>query len=184
MTFKQCIGKLLLKITGWKILGFKPKEENFILVVFPHTSYYDFFVGKIFNLYIGFPIYYMIKKEAFIFPFGWLLKASGGVPIDRKKPSATMLQMIERFNDKNQFVLSIAPEGTREKVENWKPGFWYFASKANVPVVPAGMNYKNKTVYFGKPIYMTEDRDADIERVKNVFRNIDLCGKHPDQSQL
>ena len=184
MTFKQKLGRMLLKLTGWKLIGTPPIEWNFIITVVPHTSYFDFFVGKMFNLYIGFPIYYMIKKEAFFFPVGWLLKLSGGVPIDRKKPGATMIQMIDRFNDKDKFVLSIAPEGTRNKVSTWKPGFWYLATKANVPVVPVGLNYKNKTAYFGEPIYMTEDRDGDMEKIKNVYRSIELHAKYPDQFQL
>jgi 1-acyl-sn-glycerol-3-phosphate acyltransferase len=82
----------------------------------------------------------MIKKEAFVFPIGYLLKAAGGVSVDRKKSGATMLHMLERFNDSKQFALVIAPEGTRKKVSTWKPGFWYFANKANVPVVPVGLN--------------------------------------------
>jgi 1-acyl-sn-glycerol-3-phosphate acyltransferase len=184
MTFKQKIGKLLLKLFGWKLVGHAPVEKNFIITVLPHTSYLDFLVGKMFNLYIGFPIYFMIKKEAFVFPIGYLLKAAGGVPVDRKKPGATMLQMLERFSGSKQFVLVIAPEGTREKVSSWKPGFWYFANKANVPVVPVGLNYKTKTAYFANPVYMTNNREADFETLRAVYRTIDMHARHPEKFQL
>ena len=184
MSFKQNIGRILLKITGWKLIGQAPAEKNFILAVLLHTSYWDFFVGKMFNLYLGFPIFFMIKKEAFIFPLGYLLKMAGGVPVDRKKQGVTMLQILDRFGSGHQFVLSIAPEGTRKKVNHWKPGFWYFATKANVPIVPVGLNYKTKTAYIGEAIYMTNDRDSDFERLKNVYRTFDMHARYPDQFQL
>ncbi len=184
MTIKQNIGKILLKLFGWKLVGQAPEERNFIIIVVPHTSYCDFLVGKMFNLYLGFPIFFMIKKEAFFFPIGYMLKGVGGVPVDRKKPGATMLQMLERFQNQKQFVLVIAPEGTREKVNCWKPGFWYFATKANVPVVPVGLNYKTRTAYMGKPVYMTNNRDADFETLRAVYRSQDICARYPEKFQL
>ncbi len=184
LTIKQRTGRFLAKLFGWKLIGTAPKEQNFIMAVIPHTSYLDFLVGKIFNLYLGFPIYFLIKKESFVFPIGYLLKAAGGIPINRNNPGATMIYLIERFQNNKKFVLVIAPEGTRKKVNHWKPGFWFFATKANVPIVPIGLNYKSKTCYIGESMYMTDDRNADFEKLKNVYRSFDLHVKHPDKFQL
>ena len=184
MSLKHKIGKYLLKITRWKIKGEKPKVSNYIFAVLPHTSCVDFLVGKMCNLYLDTPIYFMIKKEAFVFPLGYILKALGGVPIDRKRPEATIKQMVVRFKGEKQFVLVIAPEGTRRKVTKWKPGFWFFAVKANAPIVPVGLNYKTKTVYIDKPVYMTGNREEDFARLKDIYKSMDLYGRHPEKFQL
>lgn len=182
--YKQKFGKLLMKVSGWKLIGNAPKETHFIMAVVPHTSYIDFLIGKMFNLYLGFPIHFMIKKETFIFPFGYILKSIGGVPVDRKRPSASMVKIIEQFKKSKQFVIVIAPEGTRNKVTQWKPGFWYFATKANVPIVPIGLNYKTKTCYMCDAVYMTNDREADFQKLKNIFKTLDLSARYPEKFQL
>ncbi|HPW67005.1 MAG TPA: 1-acyl-sn-glycerol-3-phosphate acyltransferase [Salinivirgaceae bacterium] len=182
LPFKQRFGKFLAKLFGWKLIGSAPKEQNFIMAVLPHTSYLDFLVGKMFNLYLGFPIHFLIKKEAFFFPLGCILKAVGGVPINRKKPGTTMVQIIDRFQNSKQFVLVIAPEGTRKKVTKWKPGFWYFATKANVPIVPIGLNYKTKTCYIDKAMYMTGNQEDDFAKLKSAYSSLDLHAKHPEKT--
>ena len=184
MKAKQKFGRWLMKITGWKLIGNPPQNTNFIFAIFPHTSYFDFLVGKMMNLYLGIPVHFMIKKEAFFFPLGLILKALGGVPINRKKPEKTMKTLLKKFNDEKKFVLVIAPEGTRKKVQKWKSGFWFFATKANVPVVPTGMNYKTKTGYIGEPIYMTEDKQSDFEKLKSAYKSMDLYALHPKLSEL
>ncbi|MGI6477865.1 MAG: 1-acyl-sn-glycerol-3-phosphate acyltransferase [Salinivirgaceae bacterium] len=182
LSFKQRFGKFLAKLSGWKLIGNTPEKQNFIMAVLPHTSYWDFLVGKMFNLYLGFPIHFLIKKEAFFPPLGLILKAAGGIPIDRKNPGTTMVQIIDRFQNSKQFVLVIAPEGTRKKVAKWKPGFWYFATKANVPIVPIGLNYKTKTCYIDKAIYMTGNQKDDFAKLKSIFSSLDLHAKHPERS--
>jgi len=184
MTTKQKFGHWLLKITGWKLIGNAPEVSNFIFTIFPHTSYADFLVGKMVNLRLGFPINFLIKKEAFFFPLGLILKSLGGIPVDRKKPEKTKKYIIERFQDSKPFVLVIAPEGTRKKVKKWKHGFWFFATKAKVSVVPVGINYKTKTVNISESIFMTDNQQNDFEIIKTVYKSMDLHALHPNKSEL
>lgn len=184
MSLKHKTGKLLLKLFGWKIKGNKPQENSYIFAILPHTTYRDFLVGKMCNLYLDTPISFMIKKEAFFFPLGLLLRGLGGFPIDRKKPEATIKQIVHKFKEKKQFVLVIAPEGTRKKVTKWKSGFWFIASNANIPIVPVGLNYKTKTVYIDNPIYMTSNKEADFNNLRTIYGRMNLCGRHTDNFKL
>ncbi len=180
MSLKKRIGIILLKITRWKIIG--PEiNGKVIFAVLPHTSYMDFFVGKMASLYLDFPIYFMIKKEVFIFPVGYLLKALGGIPIDRKNPIQSVINVINKLKKGKTFALVIAPEGTRELVKEWKPGFWYIAVKTNTPVVAVGLNYQSKTLYVAEPVYMTSNCEESFEKLRKIYRSMDLHAKYPEK---
>jgi 1-acyl-sn-glycerol-3-phosphate acyltransferase len=47
----------------------------------------------------------------------------------------------------------IAPEGTRKAAEFWKSGFMKIADATGVPIVPAGLSYRTKTITLGDPIH-------------------------------
>ena len=74
-------------------------------------------------------------------------------------------QDVERFEREDRFWLGIAPEGTRTRVERWKPGFWKIASAAGVPVLPAYFHYPEKIIGIGEPFQLTGDMDADMARI-------------------
>ena len=76
----------LYKLSGWKVSGVKPDLKKYLIIVAPHTSNWDFFVGWGARNVIGFRPNFLAKKELFKIPFvGWFLKFIGGVPVDRKK---------------------------------------------------------------------------------------------------
>lgn len=184
MTAKQRLGHWLLRATGWKMEGELPCQTRFVMAIFPHTSMLDFLVGKVCNLRLGYPVTFMIKKEAFFFPVGPLLRRLGGVPVDRANPTATIMQTAARLRRSPTFALVIAPEGTRAKVKRWKGGFWYFAREAGVPVVPVGLDYHRRTVRIGAARPTTDDREADIAALKNDFAAMRLSGLHNDRYTL
>jgi 1-acyl-sn-glycerol-3-phosphate acyltransferase len=62
--------------------------------------------------------------------------------------------------------IGIAPEGTRRKVDRWKPGFWKIAKAANVPVIPAYFHYPEKIIGIGEAFSLSDDMDADIARIR------------------
>ena len=79
-------------------------------------------------------------------------------------------QMLERFEREDRFWLGIAPEGTRTRVERWKPGFWHIARNAGVPVVPAYFDYANKVIGIGPAFELTDDMHADIARIQRWYK--------------
>ena len=97
---------------------------------------------------------------------------SGGIPIDRSASHGMVDTMINQYKSMDKFILAIAPEGTRKKVEKWKSGFYRIAMGADVPILMACFDYENKIISFGPLIYPSGNLSADIEEMQLVFENI------------
>ena len=137
-------------MAGWKLGPVDGVDlPKCIVCVAPHTSNWDFIVGKLFYTSIGCNAGFLIKKEWFFFPFNLLFNWLGGVPVDRGKRTSVTDQMVERFKTSERFQLAVTPEGTRKRAKDWKKGFYFIALKANVPIVVAYFDYGKKEVYRG-----------------------------------
>jgi 1-acyl-sn-glycerol-3-phosphate acyltransferase len=148
---------------GWQLFGQKPDLEKYIIVVAPHTSNWDFFIGGLYLNTKGIRSKILIKKEAFFFPLGWIFKIIGGIPVDRYKRNYISEQMVDLFSRSKKMILIITPEGTRKKVSNWKKGFHRIAKQ---------IDYGRKIVGINKAFELTDDIDADMIRLKNYYKNI------------
>jgi 1-acyl-sn-glycerol-3-phosphate acyltransferase len=173
----------IAKLFGWKIDPKAPVGvDKAVIVVGPHTSNWDFIIGKIAFMKYGIPGKFLIKKELFFFPFGYLLKKMGGLPVDRSKNNRLTDYAVELFDKYEKFYLVFTPEGTRKYNPNWKKGFYYIAQKANVPIIPVAFNYGKKEVNFGKPFNITGDIDADLKVLLLHFKGV--RGKIPENSYV
>ena len=173
------LGKLLhyltdfvLRLVGWRIDGKLPNLPKYVLVGAPHTSNWDFvlFLGVIFHLQAN--VRFMGKAELFRGPFGWFFYWCGGVPVDRKKSQGLVEQMVQASKKSEQFILTIAPEGTRHYVSEWKMGFYHIAKSAEIPLVMAIVDGKHKAVRVGQIFYPTENMEADIKAIKGFFEGV------------
>lgn len=159
------------KILGWKIVGDFNEEEikKVVIIVAPHTSWSDFYIAILCRKTLGVMINFVGKKELFTWPFGYYFKWVGGAPLDRSKNQNKVEAIASIFDSKEEFRLGMSPEGTRKKVDKWRTGFYYIALAANVPIMPAAMDYKTKTITIGDVFYPTGDVDADINFLKKFF---------------
>ena len=89
-------------------------------------------------------------------------------------------QMIDKFNESNNFLLALAPEGTRHKAGSWKSGFYHIAVKARVPIQLMFLNYENKTGGAGPLIYPSGNLEKDMQMIRNFYSTVK--GKHPDKT--
>lgn len=169
----------ILKRLGWTPEGTLPQIDKYIIIIVPHTSMLDFFLGRLFLFSLDLKVNVLVKKELFFFPAGILLKKLGGIPVDRSKRSQTIARMVEHFQTKDKFILAIAPEGTRQKVESWRTGFYYMASDAHVPIIPAFCDYKRKVFGIGPAFEPTGNMENDIMELKSFFRHV--TPYHPDR---
>lgn len=172
---------IYFKLLGWKAVIDVPDYEKYIICAAPHTSNWDFIIGKLFYCAIGRTAGFMMKKEWFFFPLGCLLKAMGGMPINRKKNESTVEAVSKEIKNSKTFHLAITPEGTRSPNPNWKKGFYYIALKADVPIVLIGIDYKTKTITAGKEIMPSGDYEKDIKEIKTYFKQ--FTGKYPENFQ-
>lgn len=169
----------VLKRFGWTIDETAPVNVNkAVVVVGPHTSNWDFIIGKIAFAHYKVNAKFLIKKELFFPPLGWLLKAAGGIPVDRKRKNNLTEYALEIFDANEKCFLVFTPEGTRSYNPNWKKGFYYIAQKANVPIYIAYMDYKRKIGGFHSLFEPTGDADEDIRYIKTVLSQFE--GRFPE----
>jgi len=118
------IYSFFFKLFGWKIKGNIPNElKKYVMIVAPHTSNIDFFVGLATRSILRLDTKYLAKKELFRPPLGWIFYALGGYPVDRSKPGKLVEKVAEIYNNHDKFSICITPEGTRKYAAEWKTGF-------------------------------------------------------------
>jgi len=179
----KAFSKFIYKITGWKATGGVPEGlTKAVFIIAPHTSNIDFYIGRFYCWIKDIPINVVIKKEAFFWPFGGLLRKVGGVPIDRSKSMNRVDQVVELFKVTDPMFFALTPEGTRKRADKWKKGFYYIAMKANVPILLSYIDYEKKEAGVGPPFYPTGDYEKDIKEIENFYRGIK--GRHPEYFNL
>ncbi|AMA48719.1 MULTISPECIES: 1-acyl-sn-glycerol-3-phosphate acyltransferase [Flavobacterium] len=175
---------IFFKLMGWKIVGdyqsYMIDIKKSVMPVVPHTSWHDFYIGLLTRGSLGININFVAKKELFKFPFGYYFKWVGGEPLNRFKNENKVDAIAKIFSQKEEFRLSISPEGTRKKVSEWKTGFYYIAIKANVPIVAIGFDWKNKQVIAFPKMIPSGDREKDFAILESYFNGI--VGKVPEYS--
>ena len=170
--------RFILKLAGWSWSVTLPDYPKSILCVAPHTSNWDFVLGKLFYLAVGRNANFLMKKEWFFFPLNILLKAMGGIPVDRHKSTSLVEQLVISSKNNERFNLAITPEGTRKRNPNWKKGFYFIALQANMPIVLVCIDYKHKHIRMEKSVIPTGDEKKEIREIKFYYMD-NAVAKHP-----
>jgi 1-acyl-sn-glycerol-3-phosphate acyltransferase len=155
-----------------------PPEPKGVIMVYPHTSNWDFIIGMLFKIGHGLPANWIGKAEMFPAPFTGLLKWLGGIPIDRRRSKGFADALVDEFRRRDWMWVAIAPEGTRSHTDRLKSGFYQIAVAADVPVALAYIDYGTRTVGMDTYVRMTGDRDADMERIREFYA--DKRGRLPE----
>lgn len=169
----------ILKRWGWTVDITVPNFPKCIICVAPHTSNWDFIIGKLAYASINRHAGFLMKQTWFFPPLSWLFRAMGGIPVPRVHGSALTQEIINKFNTAEQLQLAITPEGTRSAVEKWRTGFLRIAFAANVPIALGILDYSTKTVTVSTVFNATGIIDADMEQIRCFYRNSGATGKIP-----
>jgi 1-acyl-sn-glycerol-3-phosphate acyltransferase len=164
---------------GWKAVGEIPEPRRFIIIAAPHTSNWDFVYYLGLTQSLSITPRFMAKTSLFRWPMRNFMLDMGGVPVDRDKGGNYVQAMIDEFARHKEFMLTIAPEGTRGAVRKWKTGFYHIAMGANVPMVLGMMDYAKKTGGLGPMIWPTGDYEADMAKVAEVYAGV--TPRHPEK---
>ncbi len=171
--FVSWLGKTVLKITGWRVEGRVPADiPKSVMIVAPHTSNWDFPIGLMASFALELKGYWVGKHTLFRRPFGGLMRWLGGIPIDRGSSKNFVEQAADYFRERENFILVLAPEGTRKRVDEWKTGFYYIARAAGVPIICAFLDYNRKVAGIGPAIFPTGDIRADMQKIREFYRGI------------
>ena len=168
----HALGRASYALTGWHFIGELPDLPKFVLIIAPHTSNWDFFVGLGALFALGIKLEFLGKDSIFRWPVAPVLRWLGGIPVNRSMSQDQVSQSVAAFNSRDKLILGVAPEGTRKRVEEWKTGFYHVARGAGVPIVPVAFDYAKKAIIIGDPFTPTRDVTGDIEKLRGFFSNV------------
>ena len=145
----QWVGRSIYRLMGWKVAGNLPNTPKMVVVALPHSSNIDFILALSIIWGWGIRVNFLGKHTLFKFPHGAFFRGVGGIPVDRGSAQGLVGKMTEEFSRRKELILGIAPEGSRRSDGSLKEGFARIAHAASVPVIPAIVNYKTRTIRFG-----------------------------------
>ena len=171
----KLVSKIIFWLNGWTVTDSFKFPKKCVIIAAPHTSNWDFLIGRCYGYISGISVNYFIKSSFFVPIFGIFFRLNGGIPVFRDSNNNLVDITVNRFKSSKSFILALSPEGTRSRVKKWKTGFYHIALKARVPIVIVAMDYKYKTVGVIDSIFPSGDIDSDMRVIENHFK--DLNGK-------
>ena len=174
------IARLILRVGGWTPVGGVPDAPKAVLIAAPHTSNWDAFWALSYKVAVGLDVRFFVKKSAFWFPLGNVLRWLGAVELDRNRAVNAVQQAIDQFEHNETFYFGLAPEGTRSPKPGWKTGFYRIARGADVPVYLGFLDFRNKRVGIGPRVDLSGDPETDLETIRGFYDGIE--GRWPGQS--
>ncbi len=168
---KKLIAKLILKIIGWKVVleGDVNNLNRCILVVAPHTANSEYILGNLAYWSLEKPLKVIIKDAHTKAWYGPIVKALGGVGIDRSQKNDLINFVVNEFK-KDDFSLVITPEGTRSWVPKWRKGFYHMAIAAKVPIVVAAGDFRTKQIHLG---YLISVHDLETRTFEDIMAEME-----------
>ena len=174
------LAALLLRLFGWRTVYRPGPVPKGVIIVYPHTSNWDFAVGMLFRFFYGVPIRWAAKDSLFRWPIRGLLLRLGGVPINRRERTGIIGQLEQAFATRDRFHMCFTPEGTRSKTDHWKSGFYRLALAAKVPVGLGFIDYGHKRVGIEHWITLSGNEEEDLETLRSYYA--DKVGHHPEKA--
>lgn len=173
------MARSVLRWTGWRTQVIPPGTSRYVLIGAPHTSNWDFALALLLMTVENIPIRIMGKDSLFRGPMGIFMRSIGALPVNRREQTNLVDQIAAKFDQYDELIIGIAPEGTRKKTSRWRTGFYYIALKAKVPIVMAYLDYGNKVCGLGPSLMPTGDIQADFRIIRDFYAGI--VGKYPQK---
>ena len=155
--FTRWFGWTVIRLHGWDIRGAWPKDKKVIAVAGAHTCNYDAWLAIFVQMALNTRFSFFIKKEAFAWPFGYLWRWMGGVPVDRSNPVGLIEAVKDHFEKNEKAVFAVTPEGTRHPPKRLKSGVLRLANELNIPLLPVTWDFDTKTIWIQPPFEPMED---------------------------
>jgi 1-acyl-sn-glycerol-3-phosphate acyltransferase len=172
--------RFVLKLLGWKLLDLPQRPPKAVVIAYPHTSNWDFPVTLLTLAALPYGAQWVAKDTLFRGILGPIMRALGGVPVNRRERTGFVERVAEEFRHRENFHLIIATEGTRRLQAGWKSGFYRIALAAKVPVIMAVVDYGKREAGLLASIELTGDESADMARIATCYEG--RRGYHPENA--
>ena len=172
--------KLILKLSGWTVVGRPPVEEKFMCLAAPHTSLWDGLWMVLAAFSFGFKPDFLVKSTYVEGRFGRAILWAGGIPVLAGAGANKVEQVVAMVNERETVRLLLAPAGTRSKRAGWRSGFYHIAKGTGLPIYLTFLDFSTRTLGINDtPLYLSDNVKADMERIRAFYA--DKIGKHPDK---
>jgi 1-acyl-sn-glycerol-3-phosphate acyltransferase len=165
-------------LSRWNLTGEPAPSRPTVLVGAPHTSNWDFVLMLAIAWRLGIDVRWLGKKSLFRGWRGPMMRALGGIPVDRTDPSRVVADVVGRVAAGEVFGLVVTPDGTRGGNAYWKSGFYRIAREAGMPVTLGFVDRATMTTGLGPTIDLTGDIAADMEVIRAFYA--DKSGFRPE----
>ncbi|WP_022917912.1 1-acyl-sn-glycerol-3-phosphate acyltransferase [Ruania albidiflava] len=171
MRIRRALASVYWALSRWRPrLEQAPDEDAGILVGAPHTSSWDFVLMLALSWKFGIRVKFLGKHQLFAGPLGPLMRALGGIPVDRRDPSRVVAEIVARLEAGERFFLVVTPEGTRSRGAHWRSGFYRIAREADLAVTLGYVDRTTMTTGLGPTFRLTGDVRADMDRIRSFYQ--------------
>ena len=170
---------ILYRLMGWTECLTQPIPDKCIICVAPHTSNWDFIIGKLYYAAKGRTSQFLMKREWFRGPLGPFFRSMGGISVERSKHTSLTDQLADYAIHADTFSLAVTPEGTRSKATQWKRGFYFIAHKAQLPILLFALDFKEKKIVCTQTLIPSGHVDEDLRTVMNYYKG--FHARHPEK---
>jgi 1-acyl-sn-glycerol-3-phosphate acyltransferase len=177
LKLRRAIARAFLRLAGWSLEGELPAARAYVLIAAPHTTNWDLLYLLACAWAFGISPSWMGKHTLFRGPLGPVMRALGGIPVERARPGGLVGQMAQAFARDPDLVLTVPPEGTRARAAHWKSGFYQIARAARVPIAMGFLDYERRRGGVGPVLFPSEDLCGDMEVIRAFYA--DKRGKYP-----
>jgi 1-acyl-sn-glycerol-3-phosphate acyltransferase len=173
----------LLWLARWRTQVILPESPKLVLVIAPHTSYWDFPILLAAALKHRVHASWLGKHTLFRGPFRWVFRWLGGIPVDPKnRGDGRVSSVVQVFDTWDRLWLAIAPEAGLSRVERWRSGFYHIALDAEVPLWLGFVDYGERAVGACEHFIPTGDMSADFGRISAFYAT--KRARHPERFAL
>lgn len=178
MLLRPLIARAFWALSPYRLRSAPPPPTSAVLIGAPHTSNWDFPIMLAIAWRHHLKPRWLGKQQLFKPPFGGVMRALGGIPVDRANPAGLVDEIVRQIESTDRFTLVVTPEGTRSRGEYWKSGFYRIARAAGPPLVLGYVDSESKTAGLGPVVELTGDVSADMGRLREFYAN--YRGIHPE----
>ena len=167
---RKYLARTILYVTGWKVDLSEYKQTDRQIILVPHSSYWDFVLGKVTQYAYDIPAVIPMWNGHFRGIKGVIVKLLGCIPVENTKSVGNVKMLSDYLERQNKFNLFLCPEGTTSYIQDLRSGFFYIAQNTGADYVVGTIDYVDHNIKFSAPFRSSNNLDRDKEVIIEMFK--------------